>query len=139
MMVHRRRIRRMAALASCAFIIAQFTSCFSERASDIGGPGDDEDCIVPTSAFGAKKAVITLYKYAFYPDTLRVSAGTSITWVNCDSSAGSDAHTSTSDTGLWDSPTFAEGQIFNRTFGSAGTFPYHCKPHFAMKGVVIVQ
>jgi plastocyanin len=139
MMVHRRRVRLMATLAACAFIITQFTSCFSERASDIGGPGEGDDCIVPTSAFGAKKAVITLYKYAFYPDTLRVSAGTSITWVNCDSSAGSDAHTSTSDTGAWSSPPFAEGQSYSRTFGSTGSFPYHCTPHPAMKGVVIVQ
>lgn len=144
MILRQRLLRRFAVVASCAFLVANSTSCFSESGSQIVDPGTDEQCDVPVSALvGSKKAVITLFGYAFYPDTLRISAGTEVTWVNCDSRAGIDAHTSTSDTntgtGAWSSPLFADGQIYTRTFGTTGSFGYHCSPHPAMRGVVIVQ
>lgn len=138
MIMRQRRFRRFAAVSSCAFLVANFTSCFSESGSQIVDPGSGELCDVPVSAIaGSKKAVIPIFGYAFYPDTLRISAGTEVTWVNCDSRAGIDAHTSTSDT--WSSPLFANGQTYSRTFGTTGSFAYHCSPHPAMRGVVIVQ
>jgi plastocyanin len=140
-MFRRRAFRRLTALACCMFLIANFTSCFSERGTDIGGLPDGDACSVPASALvGSRKAVIAIYKYAFFPDTLRISAGTEVTWVNCDPSAGTlDKHTSTSDTPGWDSGLFGEGESYKRTFSGGGSFPYHCTPHPAMKGVVIVQ
>jgi plastocyanin len=136
----RTRLKNRVGIAMCAlFLLAQTAGCFSERI-DTAAPDLSEDCAVPTSALqGGKKAVITLYQYAFYPDTLRISAGTTVTWVNCDSAAGTDAHTSTSDTGEWSSPLFAEGKTFARVFDRGGSFTYHCVPHPGMRGVVIVQ
>jgi plastocyanin len=133
-----RFLHRVTRLVFCSFLAMHLASCFSERAETTGPVGGDE-CGVPTSALGSKKAVVTLYRYNFYPDTLRISAGTKVTWVNCDVSAGADAHTSTSDSGVWSSPAFAEGFTFGRDFNQGGVFPYHCVPHPSMRAVIIVQ
>jgi plastocyanin len=73
----------------------------------------------------------------FSPATITVPAGTTVTWKNNDAYA----HTSTSDTGVWDTGNVAAGASTTTTFSTAGTFPYHCTYHAAMgmKGTVIVQ
>ena len=136
----RARVKARAATVSCVlFLLAQTAGCFSQRV-DSAGPDTSDDCAVPTSALlGGRKAVITIYKYGFFPDTLRITAGTTVTWVNCDTTAGLDAHTSTSDNGVWSSPLFAEGNTYVRLFDQRGSFAYHCQPHPSMKAVVIVQ
>lgn len=76
--------------------------------------------------------------FAFVPASLTVAPGRMVTWENCDE-PGIDAHTSTSDEGLWDSPLLSPGEVFTRTFQEAGEFPYHCTPHPTLQGVVIVE
>jgi len=76
--------------------------------------------------------------FEFLVDTLRVSAGARVTWVNCEA-VSADPHTVTSDNGVWNSPLVAVGASFTRTFDVRGTFPYHCTPHPHMRAVVIVQ
>ena len=117
---------------------ALLTSCFSQH-SDSTEP-TFENCPVPSGAEGAGKAIVRIQGYDFSPDTLRVARGTLVTWVNCDQGAGlADPHTSTSDTGEWSSPLFAQGQTFARVFDRNGLFPYHCNPHPAMRAVISVQ
>ncbi len=137
----RSRLKNRVGLMTCAlFLLVQTAGCFSDRVDSSAPPDTSDECPIPTSALlGGRKAVITIYKYAFYPDTLRITAGTTVTWVNCDKTAGQDAHTSTSDTGEWSSPLFAEGKTFIRVFDRNGSFAYHCQPHPSMRGVVIVQ
>lgn len=128
---------RIAKLVVVSFVTAQSVACFSEHTDTTGL---HEDCEIPAGAEGPGRAVVTIAGYDFAPDTLRISANTTVTWVNCDQAAGAnDPHTSTSDDGVWSSPFFAEGETFARPFASAGSFPYHCIPHPSMKGVVIVQ
>ena len=135
----RRRSRRGALALCVSFSLFQLAGCFSER-SETFGPGGDQTCDVPVSALGPGKAVVAIRGYAFLPDTLRISAGTTVTWVNCDDLAGTDAHTTTSDvTGLWSSPLFANGETYARAFGAPGEFHYHCQPHPAMRGMILVQ
>ena len=57
-----------------------------------------------------------------------------MTFVNCDS----DAHTSTSSTGVWDSEVLTQYAKFEHTFSSAGTFPYFCEIHPGMTASVTV-
>ena len=138
MFVARSDLRRRAAAVLILFLSAQLTSCFSER-SATDPDALLEDCNVPGEAIGPNRAVIAIRDYAFLPDTIRISRGTTVFWVNCDNIAGLDAHTTTSDNGTWVSPTFAEGGQFRRTFTSTGTFLYHCGPHAFMRGTVIVE
>jgi plastocyanin len=72
---------------------------------------------------------------AYNPNPITVARGTTVTWVNNDTTA----HTSTSDSNVWSSGNIAPGGSFATTFQSAGTFPYHCTIHPGMIGSVVVQ
>lgn len=74
---------------------------------------------------------------AFSPATITVAVGTTVTWKNLDVYA----HTSTSDTGVWDTGNIPGGGSATTTFNTAGTFPYNCTYHVSMgmKGTVIVK
>lgn len=77
---------------------------------------------------------VTIENYAFSPAEITVKAGDMVVWENKDSTE----HTVTSDTGSFDSGLFGKGLKFEKVFGSAGTFHYHCTPHPQMTGVVTV-
>jgi hypothetical protein len=67
--------------------------------------------------------------------TTTIKAGDSVQWKNIDSMD----HTTTSDTGLWDTP-LAQGASWTRKFTAAGSFPYSCMKHKStMKGTIVVQ
>ena len=66
---------------------------------------------------------------------MTVPVGTTVTWTNMDAVA----HTTTSDTGAWDSGTLTPGASFQHTFTSPGTFTYHCMIHPYMHGTIVVQ
>lgn len=77
----------------------------------------------------------------FSPDSLAITVGDTIRWVN----AGNMAHTATSGPngvkdGIWDSGYLNTGQSYSRVFNQAGQFPYYCIPHyfFGMTGKVAV-
>jgi len=66
----------------------------------------------------------------FSPVNITINAGQTVTWVWVGS-----GHSTTSDTGLWDSGVQIAGFMFAHTFPSAGSFPYHCVIHGAPGGV----
>src|SRR5262249_4246207 len=76
----------------------------------------------------------TLTTNAYAPNPITISSGMTVTWKNNDSIA----HTSTSNSGAWDSGSMAPGATFSRTFPSPGTFQYHCSIHANMVGTVTV-
>jgi plastocyanin len=64
-----------------------------------------------------------------------ITAGGTVHWIW----AGSP-HSTTSDTGVWDSGQFSMPHSFDFMFPSAGTFPYHCTVHgLSMNGTVVVS
>jgi plastocyanin len=79
-------------------------------------------------------ASINIINYAFTPDTVNISVNNTVTW----NWVGSP-HTTTSDTGLWDSGVFGIGHTFSQKFTSAGSFPFHCEVHPFMIGTIVVQ
>lgn len=62
-----------------------------------------------------------------------VKKGTTVTWKNIDDTE----HTSTSNSGVWDSGVMPVGSSYSVTFNSTGTFPYHCNIH-PMTGTIVV-
>ena len=66
-------------------------------------------------------------------NTQVVKAGTHVTWMNIDDTE----HTSTSDTGLWDSGVIGVGHSYTVIFNQTGTFTYHCNIH-PMTGTIVV-
>jgi plastocyanin len=77
----------------------------------------------------------TLTTTAYNPNPVTIQRGGTVTWVNNDNTA----HTSTSESNVWNSQTIAPGGSFSMTFSNPGTFPYHCTIHPGMIGAVTVQ
>lgn len=123
-----RRVLRLLAAGALGSGSVLLAACLSERAAT--APPDDRDlCASPTPT------TVVIRDFAFEPAQMRVSAGESVTWVNCDR----ESHTSTADGGEWRSGLLSPGTSFSRTMDAAGTFPYHCDPHPFMQGTVVVE
>jgi plastocyanin len=77
---------------------------------------------------------VRMVNFAFRPRSLSISAGTKVRWV-----VREGTHSTTSNTGLWDSGVLSQGEAFGRIFRKTGTFKYHCTVHpSAMRGVISV-
>jgi plastocyanin len=123
-----------------AAAIAAAGACFSERQPTTGPSGSTGNCTIPVNSpiIGATVAIVAIRNFGFHPQTLTVKPGTTVTWVNCEPQ-GIDAHTTTSNTAVWDSPFLEPGATYSHTFEQAGSFDYHCEPHPFMEGAVVVQ
>jgi len=107
-------------------------ACSSNNSSYNGGGTTP----TPTPIPSGPSTVLIPNSTAFNPTTLTVATGTTVTWGNNDSIL----HTSTSDTGLWDSAqTLSAGKTFTHKFDTAGSFKYHCTIHANMTGTIVVQ
>ena len=84
------------------------------------------------STVGARVRIVD---NAFMNSEVTILVGERVVWKN----NGSNTHTSTSDTGKWDSGFLGPGARFGRVFRRAGTFTYHCTVHPSMQGTVIVN
>src|SRR5215218_9962465 len=63
--------------------------------------------------------------YSFEPAEVTIAPGTTVTWIT-----RSGSHTTTSETGLWDSgERLGVGQSFTFTFEAPGEYAYYCSPH----------
>lgn len=83
----------------------------------------------------ATTKVVSMTSSSFSPSPVRVVKGTVVKWKN----TSLTTHTSTSDTGLWNSGNVAPGGTYQRAFKRVGKFRYHCKTHPAMTSTVIVR
>ncbi|ARZ66009.1 putative copper-binding protein [Streptomyces albireticuli] len=83
----------------------------------------------------AAEVIVVIEGFKFVPQSVTIRPGDTVRWTNNDSAT----HTSTSDTGLWNSPHLTPGTSFRHTFPSAGTFGYHCAVHPSMTGSVTVR
>jgi len=128
---------KRALVALPLLVLAGALSCFSER-SALTDPIDEQGCNVPGTAIGNNRAVVLIRNFRFLPDTVRIRAGGTVTWVNCET-GDIEPHTSTSTTNVWDSGPIAPGTSHAQTYGSVGSFSYFCQPHPSMRGVVIVN
>ncbi len=79
---------------------------------------------------------VTIDNFSYKPQTLTVSVGTTVTWINRDDIP----HTvlSTDKTTIV-SPALDTDEKFSYTFTAAGTNDYYCSVHPHMKGRIIVQ
>lgn len=71
----------------------------------------------------------------FVLPSLTVSTGTTVVWSNQDGVP----HTATADDGEFNSGTLSEGDRYEHTFDTAGTFAYFCEVHPTMTGEITVE
>ncbi|HSM02296.1 MAG TPA: plastocyanin/azurin family copper-binding protein [Acidimicrobiia bacterium] len=93
---------------------------------------------IPLNAFRPENA-----ETAFSPREIIIPAGTTVRWVNEDSTAhtvtsGESDGTSGTPDGLFDSGFLDPGDTFTFTFTEPGTYPYFCLPHPWMIGTITV-
>lgn len=87
-----------------------------------------------SSSMAPAAASVTIRNMAFNPSSLSVTAGSTVTWMNSDTTI----HTVTADDGSFNSGNIAIGATYSRVFSTAGTFSYHCTIHPEMTGKVAV-
>jgi plastocyanin len=84
-------------------------------------------------------ADVAIQTFQFTEASIEVKVGTTVTWTNNDDID----HSVTSGTPpegdkLFDSDFFLKGKTFSQTFTTAGEFPYFCRKHNSMVGMVKV-
>jgi plastocyanin len=78
---------------------------------------------------------ITMAGNSFSPGIDTIAVNSTVTWNN----NSSVAHTSTSDTGVWDTGNIPAGSSATTTFTTVGTFHYHCTYHSGMIATITVR
>ena len=126
-------------LAVVSVLVASSVACGSGYGSSPASPSPTPSTPAPpgttSSSVSIPVGAEVLRNRAFMPDELDVTAGTTVTWVNTDSTT----HTSTSNASGWNSGNIAPGSSFSLAFQNAGTFQYHCAIHPGMVGTVVVR
>jgi plastocyanin len=87
------------------------------------------------SAVPAKTQAVSIKMFAFTPQVLTVTPGTTVTWTNADE----DPHTVTANDKSFHSAALDTDDKFSFTFNKPGEFAYFCTLHPHMTGKVIVK
>lgn len=96
-------------------------------------PGNGE--IVPVENIGTTH-IIEISGFSFSPEVLNIKKGDKVIWTNMDSVQ----HTVTSDSGsTLESKLIGKGESYSYLFNQGGSYSYHCIPHPAMKGKIVVN
>jgi plastocyanin len=80
-------------------------------------------------------ASVQIVNDSFWPATLTVDAGQSVTFTNKDD----DAHTITAVDGSFDSRGLDTGGVWHHVFTKPGTYKYFCQLHPFMRGTMVVK
>lgn len=78
---------------------------------------------------------VKIGNFSFIPETVTVSPGATVTWVNEDDVP----HTVVSTAKKFSSRVLDTDDKYARTFADPGTYEYYCSVHPHMKGKVIVR
>ena len=103
----------------------------------MSAPAETTGTPTPTGTAGtclSGTVQVNIQNFAFVPANVTICQGATVRWTNLDTVQ----HTSTSDTGVWDSGLLSQNQSFSFTFNTIGVYPYHCTPHPNMRGIITV-
>ena len=103
-------------------LIITITSCSQQTTTDT-----TEEIITENSN------EISISNFAFNPEELTISIGTTLTWTNLDSAPHTIAFES------FESETLNTNDQYSYTFTEAGTYNYYCSLHPSMQGTIIVE
>lgn len=92
----------------------------------------------PTAARAQSVVAVSMINNTFAPADIRIPVGATVVWAN-DDYTSNESHDVSMVGGLFYSPVFGPGGIFEFTFTTAGVFPYYCSLHDGMTGSVTVE
>jgi plastocyanin len=116
------------AVSMLLFGVLVLSGCGSNGASSTSVPA-----VAPAQRTTVSSNNINIQNFAFSPETLTVTKGTTVTWINNDSAP----HQIKSAT--FNSGQLGKGQSFSFTFNDVGAFDYSCAIHPSMLGKIIVE
>jgi plastocyanin len=117
-----------AVAAAFALFVGSVFGLFSSAATNSNNSFSASSCF--------QDVPITVSSFAFTPNPITIARGCTLRWTN----TATAKHSTTSDTGLWDSGLLSQNQTFTRQFNSAGTFTYKCTNHAgSMTATIIVN
>lgn len=127
----RQPAHRLTALALLTFAVAVVAP---------GCGGDDKNPTAPTPGGGTANVTINIVGISgansFSPSPDTVTVGQTVSWKNNDTVT----HTSTADGSSWNTNNISAGGTSTPiAMNTAGSFGYHCTPHPAMTGILVVQ
>jgi plastocyanin len=131
----------VAALAVAAVLV--LAACGSPTNASAGSTPTS----TPAATGGATTNSIIIQNFTFVPASTTVSAGTTVTWTNRDSTphdvtSSNGPGTGATVTSLFTSGLLAQGKTFSYTFTKPGTYYYECKIHASlasMHAVIVVK
>jgi plastocyanin len=88
-----------------------------------------------STASAEDTARVLVENFMFTPNSLTVTAGTTVTWTNLDA----EPHTVSSDTGLFRSGALDTNDSFEFKFDEPGTYHFICSIHPQMVGTIVVE
>lgn len=92
--------------------------------------------LAPSAPAVAFTDEVKMRSFFFEPAARTIDPGDSIRWLN----RAATPHTTTSDTGLWDSRALSAAQSFTFTFERPGVYTFHCSIHPSlMTGTITVR
>lgn len=109
----------LAALALIAIVLVTLSSSVGAQAAQPAAAATD----------------VKIDNFAFTPQTVTVTVGTTVTWTNRDDIP----HTVVSTDGVFKSKVRDTDETFAYKFDKAGTYSYFCSIHPKMTGKVVVQ
>lgn len=122
-----RRFTLLATLATTAVLLG----CGGATSSPTPAPTTQAEAPSP----GGGGSDVSIVDFAFDPADLTVAVGDTVTWTN----TGSATHTVKWQDGEPESEQLDGGSTYERTFESAGSFPYVCGIHSQMTGTITVE
>jgi plastocyanin len=90
---------------------------------------------VSSASARAEEPSVKIDNFTFSPQTLKVSAGTTVTWKNEDDIP----HTVASVTKTFKSKALDTDDSYTFTFTTPGVYEYFCSLHPHMKGTIVVE
>lgn len=105
---------------------------------------DEQSADTADQVVSGTSASVSMGPTKFVKPTLKVKAGTTVTWTNSSGvghtvTSGKDSKPASNPGALFDA-TVPSGGTFAFTFNTPGKFPYFCRPHehMGMKGTITV-
>jgi len=114
-----------------ALAVLGLTACSGNSSS----PTSTSSSTGATAAVSIVAGARILTTTAFSPNPLNVSVGTTVTWMNNDTTT----HDATANNGAFTTGNIAPGASASVKMQTAGTFAYHCAIHPGMVATVTVQ
>jgi len=121
-------------LGLTALVVTSFTLLACGQKTQSAGP-DNQPAPAAADNQSASVTQVKIDNFSFTPQTLTVTAGTTVTWTNSDDVP----HNVVSTDKVFKSKTMDTDEKFSYTFTKPGTYGYFCSIHPKMTATVVVK